>query len=372
MLLRRLVIACLAAATQPACGVSRGETVPGPETSGLLAPVHGYVVIAIPRGGIDAIRLPDLQHTVVRPAAPPQAEDSYDLPTVHMLSGPDAAGHIAYVEDHFFVANEATRRHLLKTIQIDGSGDTELFTRPGDAMWAASGAGRGEIGEHIALSPVGGRVAFVSALKPVQMPSALLHVGDLEVWDVERKHGARVDLQTLDEGLAWFPDGHRLAYVKLIPAAEAGLFASSEQLRDNGVNDWSAIPSVYVRDVERGTESFLHVGWRPVVATDGQTVLISGVHDGWMVVDVTSHLTSAATWRGSAGDVIAYAGRDLVLAWCLPTEGSNTSTTKNNSPLVGPKQNLALKLAHLNSGEFQTAVPVLDPRRKVSFGFTHR
>jgi hypothetical protein len=64
------------------------------------------------------------------------------------MSGPDTEERIAYIEDHFFVANEKNRRDLLKTIRLDGTNDTELFSRPGDAMWATSG-GRGEIGDDL-------------------------------------------------------------------------------------------------------------------------------------------------------------------------------------------------------------------------------
>jgi hypothetical protein len=91
------------------------------------------------------------------------------MPTIHALSGPDAEGRIAYIEDHFFVADEKNRRHLLKTIRLDGTHATELFSRPGDAMWAKS-PGHGEIGDDLALSPVGGRVAFLSGLVNTQMP----------------------------------------------------------------------------------------------------------------------------------------------------------------------------------------------------------
>src|SRR5205807_755765 len=144
--------------------------------------------------------------------------------TIHALSGPDADGRIAYIEDHFFVANETDRRHLLKTIKLDGTQDTELFSRLGNAMWAATPAGHGEIGHHLALAPVHGRVAFLSGLSSVQMPSAYLHVGSVEIWDVDKKAGRKRDIRALDEGLAWFPDGKRLAYVKLVdPKATPGL-----------------------------------------------------------------------------------------------------------------------------------------------------
>ena len=104
---------------------------------------------------------------------------------------------------YFFVPNEKDRRHLLKTIKIDGTEETELFSRPGDAMWAASPAGHGEIGEQLALSAIGGRVAFITALKPIQMPSAYLQSGLIEIWDLKKKAGGKTDISnTVSAGVS--------------------------------------------------------------------------------------------------------------------------------------------------------------------------
>src|SRR5205823_5244674 len=130
-------------------GVARGQskTVPGPEVKNLLPATAGYLLTNQLNDAITAIQLPSLKETVVRPSR----KDPNDRPIIHALSGPDAEGRIAYIEDH-------EERHLLKTIKLDGTQDTEFFSRPGNALWATSAAGHGEIGTHLALSPVGGRV----------------------------------------------------------------------------------------------------------------------------------------------------------------------------------------------------------------------
>src|SRR5437867_2555161 len=120
-------------------------TVAGPESDKLLTGVRGYLLTSRNSRDINCIELPTLKETIVRPMRPQVRDD----PTIHALSGPDAQGRIAYIEDHFFVENEKNRRHLLKTIRLDGTENTELFSRPGDAMWAS----KGEIGKSIALSP---------------------------------------------------------------------------------------------------------------------------------------------------------------------------------------------------------------------------
>jgi hypothetical protein len=51
------------------------------------------------------------------------------------------------------------------------------------------------------------------------------------------------------------------------------------------------------------------------------------------------------------------------LCWCFPTTGTKLKQTENNSPLVGPKPMLSLKLVSLTSPrEFQTVVPYVDAR----------
>lgn len=349
--------------------VAQERTIPGPESDKLAAATTGYVLVDVPQDGITAFRLPTLQTTVVRPAV---ALNPNDMPSIHVLSGPDSEGRIAYLEDHFFVSDEKQRRHLLKTIRLDGTQDTELFSRPGDAMWAKSPAGKGEVGANLALSPRQGQVAFLSELVPVQMPSAYLHEGSLEVWDVEKRAGSKIGVKALDNGLAWFPDGKRLAYVKFVePDALGG------QNRDAGTfgksfRRWNKVPVVFVRDVTAGTESQLHLGWWPIVAFDGRTVLVHDSAGACQRVDVATGKSTAVTWPGVVGSgAVANPAPDIVLSWCLPTKGSPIKYTENNSPIRGPKQMLAIKLARMNGDEFQTVVQHVDPRWRVSFGTIH-
>ena len=56
-------------------------------------------------------------------------------------------------------------------------------------MWATSIIRNGEIGHHVALSPIGGKVAFVSGLSHKSMRGALFNQGTID--DVlERKRAA--------------------------------------------------------------------------------------------------------------------------------------------------------------------------------------
>jgi len=164
----------------------------GQESDKLLPATRGYLLVPVRGCGIDAIELPTLKKTVVRPAAPQNAED---WPTLHLVSGPDAEGRIAYIEDHGSTRKEADKRHILKAIMVDGTQDTKLFSRPGDALWSTSASGKGEMGGSLALSPVGGRVAFHTDLAPIQMPGSYTYFGPIEIWTIDRRESIKLDLK---------------------------------------------------------------------------------------------------------------------------------------------------------------------------------
>lgn len=352
---------CLVAAMMVplACMTPAPKTVPGPESDKLVPTASGYVVFERPHGGgIAAVELPSLRETTVVPDPP---KDARDRPNIHALSGPDEQGRIAYIENHFDVPKD--RRHSLKTIWVDGTHEATLFTRSGDAMWATTAIGHGEIGKSIALSPVGGHVAFLSGTSSVQMPSALLTVGNVEMWDVEKKTGIKTETKAVDDGLAWFPDGRRLAYVKLVDAKTVSLPANDPF--GQGYSGWNQIPAVFVRDVDAKTESFLHVGRLPVISANGMKVLVYDAYGHYELVDVA---TGNAVAVDPQGQVYAFLDDELVLTLTLPTAGSQVRYTDSYSPLAGPKELLSLKLFSLNDGRFQTVVPNFDRRLQVSFG----
>jgi hypothetical protein len=349
------------------------QTVRGPESKDLAKRIEGNIVWAPWSGEIMAVSLPSGKQTIVRQADPENADDRA---TIYALSGPDKLGRIAYVEDHFFVKNEANRRHLLKVIRIDGSGDTTLFSRPGDAMWGGTRE-HGEIGEHLALSPTGGKAAFLSGLASKQMPGALFHHGSMEIWDIRTKQPLPLKTPAVDQPLAWFPDGKRLALVRFVPRKKLPNTGVKVEQFGSGhyTGSWDELPAVHILDLESGQCRFLTLGWIPVVAFDGKAVFVAGwVPDAgesvkmiWKKVEVATGAVQDVTWPGDAGGLIANPTDDLALYWGLTTTGAPIKHSNRGSFRRGLAL-LTLKVAALNSARFQTVIPEIDPRYHVSFG----
>ncbi len=233
-------------------------------------------------------------------------------------------------------------------------------------MWSTSAIGNGQIGRHLALSPVGGRVALHTDLTGVQMPNALLDVGSIEIWSIDRKQSVKRAVNAIDYPLAWFPDGKRLAYVKLAdPRAGAG---RRDETFARKFRNWEKIPSVYVWDVDAGTETFLHVGSAPVVSQDGRFVLISEYDHAWahVRVDVATGESTSVIYHGSnkaGASVIASPAQDIVLA--------SDMIYKRKRGLFRlfevPERIVTFGLARLNTEDFRTLLTV-EYANVVSFG----
>jgi len=340
----------LASCAKPPAAV----TVPGPEVGGLAEGLRGHLVFDAGGGSIEAVSLPRGTRSVVRSKC-----DSH----VYVLSGPDAEGRIAYVEDHY---GSSRQRHLLKTIGIDGTKDTVVFERPGSVMWASAPGGNGVMGSVLALAPTGGLVAFVSGLRSKQ-PREPKYVGTLEVWDTVRRQQVTTVPDALSHRISWFPDGKRGLYVRHVPRAEVP--SDARDLMEGTWRQSDPVPAIHRCDIATGRSSFVQVGLDSLVAPDGADVfVVDALEKTWFRVDLSSGRTTQVRWPIGAVGLIATAGQDLVVYCGLPTEGAEIRYMEHYSPMVGPRPLGAIKLARIGTGEFQTLLPHFDPRHSVSFG----
>jgi hypothetical protein len=357
-----LLLYGLLGALRPRAATSAAASpAPQPQSAGLVERVEGYVLLTEPVGGIAAVQLPSGRKSYVRrPAAQPGAGP---MP-VHALAGPDSAGRVVYLEQGI-----APKVHRLGVVKLDGTGARLLFSRPGDALWDR------KVGARLALSAAGGKVAFVSNLRPRQMrrPDAYLLEGVIEVWDVETGRGRQFNVAALDDNLAWLPDGRHLAYTKLVRREDVPALPLTPDNFGAWIAGWSRVPAVHVLDTDTGQERLLYVGQRAVAAHDGSAVVVADTPAGAATANYRSVRIDgggSAAVKVPGGAPVAVLAPDLYLALGTPGQGVAPRQTANNSPLVGPKPMIALNVAVPDTDRLQTAVADIDPRWSVSFGRT--
>lgn len=347
-------------ATLGARSAGRRSAIPGPESEDLLPHVRGVILLRQPGGGILQIALPTREETMVRRPAPDNASLA---PAVHALSGPDGHGRIALMEDRLGL------QLRLRVLDRSDSPGRILFNRAstGDE-WARGTAA----GKDLALSPAGGKIAFLSHLTGVQMqdPPALLQTGRLELWNADGSGGEAVGVTALDAGLSWFPGGRHLAYTALAAREAMEPLPLEPDGFGSGNEAWPQIPVTCILDTESDETQRLHPGWQPMVSTDSQAILVSDFNYRWRLVNVATRESSPVQAPGQWGWPVALIDSRWVLYPGYPTAGTPIRVTKYNSPLSGPKLMMTLKLADLQTGEFQTVVPYFDTRDPVSFGFS--
>jgi hypothetical protein len=334
---------CSVAQSQP-----KWAPVPGPETPGLMAGLHGTLVTATADDGIVVISLPSGRQSVLRPSPIPAS----GLGPATAVSGPDAAGQVAYFE-------ELDKRFRLNVTSLSHRRTRTIFTRSESTIW-------GSVGRSFALSPVGNKVVFLSRLRDQQMenPQLIFEEGTVELWDIAHSTERDLTVPALDLGLSWFPDGKRLAYVQFDP------ISAVTDARDFGAAyaGWAKLPVTYVLDTVTGARTRLGVGWYPVVSTDGaRVVLHNGQYHPRLVA--ASGLTPSVpiSVPGLSNYVLSLDGKFVIYAG-FPTVGRPQRLTKYNSPLSGPKEMPSVKVAVINSHQFQTIIPYHDMRDPISFG----
>ena len=332
-------------------------TIAGPEAEDLVAAAHGYVLRphrAAADGHMSEIALtamPSLGERVIRPPR----EKSYEM--VDLFSGPDERGRIAYVQ-----TNGTGDTARLNTINADGSDNRVIMEAVGPQYQV--------FGTHPALAPSGGAIAFMSNVGHTTMDGEYLETGTLAVWRAETSRAVEIATSVDDRGVAWFPDGVRLAYVSSVPRQSLGeaemdrLTGGAPDCRQDAVAR-QFVPLVYLVDVRSGVARALHAGMNPVVSTDGAAVLLECASA--MLVDTSGVNPRGVTLPGDLHRPLALIDGRLVLYWALPTQGTPVLRSPHGSFGAGT-QLVTIKIADLATGRFQTVIPAIDPRWEASFG----
>jgi hypothetical protein len=330
--------------------------VEGPETNNLTEMATGYLIVNQswdsaepdpPR--ILAISLPDLKQTVVRQ----RGKD-----WLWTVSGPDNKGRIAFVEGN-------NKKHRLKTIYLDGSREELIFERPGDPI------SDNVIGEHLAISPTGGLIAFISQGTYDQNPGAYLPLGSIEIWDVTKKTGYDTGIIAIDDWLWWSPDGKELAYVALVKREQIpkeyslpGSPYGEEHEKEYG--RWENYPVVYILNIETNQSRILHPGWHPVFSVDWDKALVYSRNI--YLIDIKTGQPQPFDYPSSSWSMPRFLlPNNLAIFLKQPTVGTTPRWLKRGSFSVGSSM-WAIKLGDIDTWKFQTVLPYWDFRDELSFG----
>ena len=315
-----------AAQSQQASAVARDT-----ETPALRQRITGTLVTTEPVGGIVAIDLATLTSKSIRPTNAGRS-------AVHSLSEPDEEGRVMLVTG----VVSAERRYTVH--MTNGDKEQTLFTGPGDPLWDNAIS-------LVSLAPRGGNAAFV-----VQPPEndgkqfrPLLR-GPLRLWDSAAGRARDLGITAIGERPSWFPDGRRFAYAaETVPTGASGSEPPEQIVR--------------ILDISTGENTLLASGHLPLVSSDGRSVLVTrGRNFELVLIDVATHTEQKiARARGLGTPIALIDGRYLIYKG-RPTPGAPTGVTTNNSPLVGSKAMMAVKLMDIQTGQFVTLVPLIDPR----------
>jgi len=335
-------------------------TVAGPEASGLIESTTGYIVYTDLKT-LHVLKLPQLKETIIND---PSMNDGITVnigqmgPSIDAVSGPDHEGHIVYIEGK-------GKHQSLKVTNLDGSLHEIIFSRMGEPLL------EGISNRALSLAHTSSLVAVFGQSKGIQMrnPDAYLFQGPAEIWSLSKKEKVIADENAIQYGgLCWFPDGSRLAYVKLIPRDQAPVPTSEGDNFGIDFKHWDRVPVVFIYDLSTHESKPLLMGWHPVVSNDGASVVVFDYDDKARWIDLEKKQSRPFDWRGHWHGIISFTTPTRIIYLGLPTAGSVPRWTEHYSPLVGPKQLISVKVLDLSNGDFETVVPYFDWRHGISYG----
>jgi hypothetical protein len=356
------VAGCASEPRQPATRVMVvPERVWEGETPELADRVSARVLIASNAGSVGQLELRHWRqglktHPAMRGA---QADLRGRLPPIWELSNPDARGSFAAL-----VTDEGERRHAVRLLQASGP-QRVLRQQTGDALWDRAVSG-------MALSPDGRYLAMVVQADPVARYRPL-HLGRLVVLDLAAPPGAdgfptERPLPPGSDGFAlvlgqrpaWINGGRQLLVAAPGPQGRA---ASANPVAPAMQPD----PHIEVIDWERQTRMVLTPGHSPIASGQGPGFLLArgGTFTWWVTAGAGQGARAVPRLHG-LGTPVALIDQRYLLYTGAPHPQAPRELTSNNSPLVGPKAMLALKVMDLQTQAVLSLLEGIDPRRRVA------
>jgi hypothetical protein len=230
----------------------------------------------------------------------------------------------------------------------------------------------------LSISPDGKQVAIVKNALNMRGASHIMKQGELSLYDLESDSWRALAIDALDGHPVQWLDAERIVFARAVkrddvPAHLITLENSSDEF---GVvySRASFVPLIYVRNLRTNSERAIHVGRIAIAAPSGRELIVQDDARKLrrVLIDGDSYRSTplSAPPMMTHDGVIGFASAQHVLYWSEPFAGRELQYTLSNSPLVGPKKLLSLRIANIDNGEFVTAVQRIDPRSNPSVVFS--
>ena len=360
-------LALAGCASEPRQPPTRVLTVPeriwDGETAELADRVSARVLVATHAGSVSMLELRHWReglkaHPAMRAA---QADLGGRLPPIWELSNPDARG--AFVA---LVTDEGDRRHALRLLH-PGRAQRVLRREAGEPLWDRAVSG-------MALSPDGRRLAMVVQTDPA-VRHRPLHLGRLVVLDLAAPPGAdglppELPLPRAADGFplelgqrpAWINGGRQLLVAAAGPQGRA---ATDKPVAPALQPD----PQIELIDLDQQTRTVVMPGHSPMTGGQGAGFMLArGSSFNWSQVDAPGEGLRPVPRKHGLSTPVALIDQRYLLFVGTPHPQSPRELTANNSPLVGPKTMLALKVMDLQTQAVLTLLEGVDPRRRITAG----
>jgi hypothetical protein len=199
--------------------------------------------------------------------------------------------------------------------------------------------------------------------------------GTLTLINLNDKSAKPLGVRALEGADIEWISSNEIAFTRLIPRddlppairAQTGRGSDESEQFGHEFKSLNMLPVAHIRNLADGTERAVHLGVGFTVSADQKQMLVRDDKNRMRLVDLGTGNAQSATLAGVTNrGVIGFVGANKVLYWSLPTEGREVRKTQFNSPLVGPKLMLSLKVGELNTSSFATVIPFIDPRARVT------
>ncbi len=267
----------------------------------------------------------------------------------------------------FMKTDNPTTFHL---VRVDTQTKLEKFMTQWDARDRSD-----EIYEKaLSISPNGKRVALVRNASGARGASHFMKQGTLDLYDIERNTWQSLEIDALDGHPVQWLDDNRIVFARAVKRDDvpAPWFDAKNSNDDFGAvySRAALVPVIFLRDLRSTSERALHIGRVAVASPSSRELIVQDdalkmrriAIDDEAMRSMPMAALPAMTHRG----IVGFAGTTHVAYWAEPFAGRETQYTLSNSPLVGPKKLLSLRIANIENGEFITVVERVDPRSRPS------